>query len=43
MKTKRNYERPVMQVVELRQEAPLVCTSGKAGMQDYTVNDPYEE
>ena len=30
MKTKRNYERPQMQVVKLRQEAPLVCTSGDA-------------
>ena len=32
-----------MQVVELRQEAPLVCTSGKAGTQDYYVNGYYEE
>ena len=41
--TKRAYERPQMQVVELRQQAPLICTSGNAGTQDYTVNPYYEE
>jgi hypothetical protein len=35
MKQKRLYERPAMQVVELRQEAPLVCTSGQA--EDYQI------
>lgn len=38
---KRTYERPQMQVVELRQQAPLICTSGN--VQDYTVNPYYEE
>ena len=39
---KRTYERPQMQVVELRQQAPLICTSGNAGVQNYTTHD-YEE
>ena len=40
---KRLYERPQMQVVEFNKQAPLICTSGNAGTQDYTVNPYYEE
>jgi hypothetical protein len=33
-KQKRLYERPTMQVVELKKHAPLICTSGE-GLDDY--------
>jgi hypothetical protein len=43
MKPKLEYKRPQMQVVELKQEAPLICTSGNAGTQDYNENPYFEE
>ena len=44
MKLKRHYERPQMQVVKLRQETPLVCTSdgmGARGQYSADDNDPF--
>ena len=38
LKQKRYYERPRTTVVELRRQAPLVCTSASA-----TMNVTYEE
>ena len=38
---KRTYEKPAMQVVELKQRCQILA--GSAGMQDYTMNDYYEE
>ena len=44
MKTKCHYERPAMQVVELRQEAQLLAGStASASVQDYNTNAYYEE
>ena len=38
---RRDYEKPTTLVVELRQQAPLICTS--TGVQNYTVNEYIEE
>ena len=43
MKTKQNYERPHMRVVELRGRQRILAGSDKAGVQNYTTHDYYEE
>lgn len=41
---KKEYERPTMQVVELKQQQQLLAgSSGNAGVRDYTVEDPISE
>ena len=50
MTTKKLYARPQMQVVELKHQTPLLVGSNEgksgdrsAGMEDYNVNNYYEE
>ena len=41
---KKEYERPTMQVVQLKQQPTLLAGSqGQAGVQNYNWNDPVEE
>ena len=45
---KKNYSKPTMMVVPFKFKAPLLVGSGKsgdrsAGMEDYNVNNYYEE
>ena len=42
MKTKRNYERPHMRVVELRQRCQILAGSNNAKVQNYDVEETRE-
>ena len=43
MKTKKEYERPRMEVIIMQRQTVLQSASGQAGTQDYYVNHYYEE
>ena len=43
MNKKKLYEKPAMQVFELKQRQQLLQSSGGGGMQDYDWNTPGEE
>lgn len=40
---RKDYQKPTMQVVKLKQQAQLLQASGQAGVQNYNWNDYQEE
>ena len=40
---KKEYEKPMIRIIDLHHQVHLLQASGQAGTQDYNVNDYYEQ